>query len=221
MHGPDRHAPHRAARLETAAGLSAVLFLIGFLVQGNPPAPDADTATIAEYLRDQRSGILTGDSILAVAAVPFFWFIGVIRGQLGSAGEWRRSEAGALGMAIVTGVVLAAAAVQAALMLNIASTPEALMRFGFDVFNSLITIAGGLFAVGVAGFAAAGVSSGVMPRWLWRFGLATAVLQIATLPGLFLEGGAFAAGGPVALSAFVALVAWFLAVTAHLMRTPV
>jgi hypothetical protein len=211
-------AAPRIARLETATGLSGILFLLGFLVQGNPPVPEEPAATVAEFLRDERSGILAGDCILAVAAVPFFWFLGVLRDYFDAADERRGARVGALGMGVGTAIVLCAAAIQAALVLNIAATPEAVVRFGFDSFNSLITIAGGLFAVGTAGFAASGAAGGRLPPWLSRAGFATAALQLITLPGLVLESGAFAAGGPVALVAFVALVAWFLALTAQLMK---
>jgi len=71
--------------------------------------------------------------------------------------------------------------------------------------------------VGVGAAAVSGARSGALPAWLCRTGLATALLQVATLPGLVADGGPFAAGGAVALLAFVALVAWFTTLTAHLL----
>ncbi|HEY3021169.1 MAG TPA: hypothetical protein VGJ32_13310 [Solirubrobacteraceae bacterium] len=206
-----------ARRLDLACGFSGLVFLAGFLVQGKPPSPDEPVATIAGYLADHRSAILAGDLLIAVAAVPFLWFLGAFRGVLGEAGETRLSAAAFLGAGVGVGIVLAGVAVQAALVLNSVHGSDALVRFAFDSFNALITIAGAALAVGVGAAAVSGARSGALPAWLFRTGAATALLQVATLPGLVAEGGPFAAGGAVALLAFVALVAWFTALTAHLL----
>ena len=204
-------------RLDIACGLSGLIFLVGFLVQGKPPGPDEPVATIAGYLADHRSAILAGDVLIAAAAVPFLWFLGAFRGYLGEAGETRLSAAAFLGAGVGTGVVLVGVALQAGLVLHSIQAPDALVRFAFDSFNALITIAGAALAVGVGAAAVSGARSGALPAWLCRAGLATALLQVATLPGLVADGGPFAAGGAVALLAFVALVAWFTTLTAHLL----
>ena len=210
----DRH------RLDLACGFSGLAFLVGFLIQGKPPSPDEPVATIGSYLADHRSAILAGDVLIAVAAVPFLWFLGAFRGHLGDAGETRLSAAAFLGAGVGTAIVLAGVAVQAGLVLNSVHGPGGLVRFAFDSFNALITIAGAALAVGVGAAAVSGARSGALPPWLCRAGAATALLQVAMLPGLVAEGGAFAAGGAVALVAFVALVAWFTALTTHLLRRP-
>jgi hypothetical protein len=200
------------------SGFSALLFLLGFLVQGDPPSPDQATAVIAEYLADNRDAILAGDLVLAFASAPFFWFLGSLRGYLSEAGEARLSAAGLLGAGVGTGIVLIAAAVQAALVLNSAGASEELVRFGFDVFNSLVTIAGGCLAVGAGATAVSAARTGAFPPWLWRSGVVTAVLQLVTLPGLAVEQGPWAAGGAVPLIAFVVLVGWYVAVTVEIVR---
>src|SRR2546430_12931070 len=83
-------------RLDIACGLSGLIFLVGFLVQGKPPGPDEPVATIAGYLADHRSAILAGDVLIAAAAVPFLWFLGAFRGYLGEAGGTRLSAAAVL-----------------------------------------------------------------------------------------------------------------------------
>lgn len=81
-----------------------------------------------------------------------------------------------------------------------------------------MTIAGGCFAAGAGAAALSAGRSGALPGWLCRSGIATALLQLVTLPGLVAEDGPWAAGGIVALVAFVALVVWFGAVTVVMLR---
>ena len=209
----------RSTAADCATGFSALLFLAGFLVQGNPPSPDESTATISAYLVDHRNQILAGDVILAVGAAPFFWFLGVFRGHLADAGERRLSAASALGAAVGVGIVVAGMAVQAGLVLNTAEASPELVRFGFDAFNALITIAGTCFAVATGAAALSASRSGALPRWLCGAGAVTALLHIGTLPGLFAESGPWAAAGQVPVVVFVVLVVWYVAVAVHLMRT--
>ncbi|HKP90489.1 MAG TPA: hypothetical protein VJT75_11020 [Thermoleophilaceae bacterium] len=208
----------RVPPLDAAAGFSGLLFLVGFLIQGKPPRPDEPVTAISAYLADHRDAILAGDLMLAMAAAPFFWFAGVLRGYLAEAGESRLSAASALGVSVGTGIVLVAVAVQAGLVLNTADGPPELVRLGFDTFNALITIAGGCLAAGVGAAAVSALRSAALPRRLAQAGVITAVLQIVTLPGLVVERGPWAAGGAVPLLAFVALVAWYTVVTTHLVR---
>ena len=201
------------------AGFSALLFAVAFSIQGRPPAPDEPTAVISRYLSDHREAILAGDLILAVAVAPFLWFLGTLRGYLVSRGELALSAAAVLGMALGTAVVVVAVGVQAGLVLNSAGGPDELVRFGFDAFNAIVTVAGGCFAIGAGALAASGARSGLFGPWLLRSGLVTAFLQLATLPGIFLERGPWAAGGLVPLVAFLVLVAWIVAVVVRLLRT--
>ena len=209
----------RSIRIDAAAGIAAApLYLTAFGIQGTPPAPDEPTATIAEYLADHRTAILTGDVLIAVASAVFLWFLATLYGHLRAGGEERRSSAAALGGVTGTAIVAAGAAVQAALVLNIGEADPAIARFGFDAYNALITIAGAGFAVMAAATSLSAGEGGALPASLRRIGLGVALLQVATLPGLVVESKPFAAGGPVALGAFVALAAWVAAVSVALIR---
>lgn len=217
MIGGMRH--RSAARVDAATGaLGAVVFVVAFALPGKPPSPDEPTATIAAYLGDERSAILAGDVLIAAAAALFLWFLGVLRGHLASAGEDRLAGAAVLGGAVGTAIIAAGAAAQAGLVINGAEATDELVRFGFDVYNALITIAGAPLAVAAGAAALSGARGGSLPAWLVRTGVVVAGLQLLTLPGLVLEGGFFAAGGPMALLAFLAISAWFAAVSALLMR---
>ena len=204
--------------MDAATGIvAAPLYLTAFGIQGTPPAPDEPMAAIAGYLADHRTAILTGDVLIAVASAVFLWFLATLYGHLHAGGEERRSSAAALGGVTGTAIVAAGAAVQAALVLNIAEVEAAITRFGFDAYNALITIAGAGFAV-TAAATSLSAGAGALPVSLRRIGLGVALLQVATLPGLVADSGSFAAGGPVALGAFVALAAWIGAVSVTLIR---
>ena len=206
-------------RLDAATGaLAAILFLAAFAIPGKPPAPDEPTARIAEYLGDHRSAILAGDVLIAVAAAAFIWFLGILRGHLAESGEELLSTAAALGGGIGTAIIAAGAALQVGLVLNSAGSDQDIVRIGFDSYNALITIAGGGLAVAAGAAALSGARSAALPVWAVRTGLVTGALQVVTLPGLFAEDGFFAAGGPMALLAFLAVSAWFISVSLFLVR---
>jgi hypothetical protein len=206
-------------RLHAGTGaVAAALFLVAFALPGVPPRPDESTATVAEHLRDHRSTILAGDVLIAFASAIFLWFLGNLRGYLRAGGEDRLSTAAVLGSAFGTALIAAGAALQAGLVLNSAEADAELVRFGFDAYNSLITMAGAGLAVGTGAAAVSGARTGTLPSWIIRTGLVTALLQLVTLPGLVAEGGFFAAGGPMAWLAFLAISAWFIAVSLLMVR---
>jgi hypothetical protein len=206
-------------RLDAATGaFAAALFLLAFALPGTPPSSDEPTDTIAEYLRDHRSSILTGDVLIAFASAAFLWFLGNLRGYLGAAGEDGLSTVAALGGAVGTAIIAAGAALQAALVLNSTGANSELVRLGFDAYNALITIAGGGLAAAAGAAALSGARTGALPSWIAGTGLVTAALQLVTLAGLVVEGGFLAAGGPMALAAFVAISAWFSAVSLLIVR---
>jgi hypothetical protein len=211
--------PRPLKRLDAGTGaVAAVLFLVAFALPGLPPRPDESTATVAEHLRDHRSAILAGDVLIAFASAVFLWFLGSLWGYLRAGGEDHMSTAAALGSALGTAIIAAGAALQAALVLNSVEASAEVVRFGFDAYNALITIAGAGLAVGAGAAAVSGARSGALPSWAIRTGLVAALLQLLTLGGLVAEGGFFAAGGLMAWLAFLAIAAWFIAVSLLMVR---
>ena len=215
-------ADARGRRLDAATGVVAlVLFLVGFGIQGTPPDPGDPVAKIAAYLADHRSSILTGDFLIAVGAAFFIWFLGSLRSYLraGEGGEGRLSAASFLGGGVATATILAAAALQSALVLHPATLADpTVVRFGFDGFNALITIGGAALAVAVAAAACSAARSGALPPSAYWSGSVIAGLQIITLAALFEKSGFFAAGKELALIAFVTLSVWYIAVALLIMR---
>lgn len=205
-------------RADAASGLvAAVLVVAGFALAGPAPAPAEPTGEIARHLADSRSRILTGDVLIAAGAAFYLWFLAALRTHLR-----REPTLSALAMAagaLAMTIVVAGVALQAGLVLDeqtLASSTA--VRLGFDGYNALITIAGfGFGATAAATAGSAGRSGALSPR-LRRAGWATAVLQIATIPGLVATSGPFAPAGPVPAVAFWVLAAWSAAVAVALMR---
>jgi hypothetical protein len=192
------------------AGLIAgLLILVGFALAGPAPAPAEGIDVIARHLAEHRDRILTGDLLIAAGAPLYLWFLAAARPVLGLAAL----AGGALGMT----VVVACVALQAGLVLGEETlASEAVVRFGFDAYNALVTLAGVGFAL-AAGAAAAAPGLGSRLRAVAG---AVAGLQVLTLPGLVAGDGPFAPAGPVAAIAFWALTAWSMAVAVHLLRRP-
>jgi hypothetical protein len=117
-----------------------------------------------------------------------------------------------------TFLVVAALALAAGVALHGAALGAPLVAAGFDVFNALVTVAGVGFGTSVAAAAISGARSGALSTGLLRAAAAVVPLQLLTLPGMVAEQGPFAAGGLVAIVAFWALSAWYVAASVHLLR---
>ena len=215
-------ADARGRRLDAMTGVvAAVLFLVGFVIETKPPAPDDPIPKIATYLSDHRSAILTGDFLIAVGAAFFIWFQGSLRSYLraGEGGEGRLSAAAFLGGGVAAALILVGAALQAGIVLHISSLGQGeLIRFVFDTQNAVFTIGGAALAVAIAAASCSAARSGALPPSAYWGGSVAAGLQIASLAALFAKTGFFAAGGAMTLIAFAAGGAWYIAVALLIVR---
>lgn len=215
-------ADARGRRLDAAAGIpAAILFVAAFTLPGTPPAPDDPIGEIASWLIDKQDTILISDVTIGVASAIFLWWLGSVRSYLraGEGGEGRLSAAAFLGGAVGVALVLAGAAAQSGLVMHLGQlTDGGIVRVGFDTYNAFITIAGAGFAVFVAGASCSGARSGALPPGLYWLGSIVAGLQIASCAGLYADSGVFAAGGLIALVAFLALALWAIALSVLMMR---
>ena len=215
-------ADDRGRRLDASTGIvAAILILVGFIVPTQPPDPGDPVQKIASYLSDHRSAILLGDVLIGVSVAIFIWWLGSLRSYLraGEGGEGRLSAAAFLGGGVSLGLVGAGAALQSALVLHPdALGNAALVRAGFDGYNSLITMAGAPLAILVAATSCSAARSGALPPSAYWLGSIIAGLQLATLAALFAKTGFFAAGKGFTLIAFVAVVAWFIAISMLMIR---
>lgn len=211
-------APEGRLRAAGFAGIcAAVLLFGGFALLLTPPTPDSPPARIADYLIDYRSRVFVATCLLGLGSVLFVWLLAALRTFLAAHGETTLSTAAALGGLAGTTLILAAFAVLAGVVLHLDRGPST-VALGFDVFNAFVTLAGFGFALAVAGSAWSSASTGALPGLYGIGGLFIAALQLATIPGLFAQSGFFAAGGAMALIAFGALGAWYVAVSIRFIR---
>lgn len=215
-------ADARGRRLDAATGVfAALVYIVAFVMPGSPPSPSDAIDEITTWLLDHRSTLLVADMLIGLASAVLLWWLGSLRSYLrsGEGGEGRLSAAAFLGGGVGAALVLAGAAVQAGLLLNLGQlTDGGIVRVFFDSYNALFTVAGAGFAVLVAGAACSGARSGALPPGLYWSGSVVAGLQIASCAALYAKDGFFAAGGPLAVIAFLALAFWAIVVSVVIIR---
>jgi hypothetical protein len=198
------------ARTSGWAGIAAaILFLSGFALLGNPPSPQDATAGIEGYLEGQRSEIFASAILLGLGSCLFLWYLTGLR---------RLLDAPVVPLAALaaTVLVLGGISILAGVVVHVPERPLALA--GFDVANAYITMGGfGFgFSLVVAGLAAQ--RTGALDRRYSISAIMIGVLQLATIPGLFVEDGFFAPLGAMARIAFWLLTAWYFAVAIRMVR---
>ena len=201
-----------------AGAFTSILFLVGFGLLAKLPSPDASGAEVVRYLADHRDRIFIAACLIGVAAALFTSFMGALAAYLRSeTGNEQALPAVLAGLAGVILVVLALALL-AGLVVHLGHADERQVALAFDVYNSLITIAGFFFAAFVGAAAIAGVKAGRLSARYLQTGCVVALLQLATVPGLWVTRGVLAAGGLMAIVAFSALSLWFIAVALRMAR---
>ena len=150
----------------------------------------------------------------------YLWFLAALRAHLAG----RRREPTLSATAFIAGaaamtVVIVGVGLQAGLVLERETlTSTSVVRLGFDGYNALITIAGLGFALTVAATSGSAARTGMLAPGLRVTGWVTAILQVATIPGLVATDGFFAPAAPMPVIAFWALTAWSVAVSVALLR---
>ena len=177
-----------------AAIVFAVLFVVGFLFVSDTPEGDESNLKWVRYYADSdnRRMIIIGAIVLALAAVAFLVFLGVLRERLRNAApgaEWVGTTAFASGLLFVAMLAVAT--------LGTAST-SASVEFGdapvvrdADVLRTFESL--GIGALVLFGAAAAGLliittsvvagRAALLPRWLVVAGYIAGVIVL--LGGLF------------------------------------
>jgi hypothetical protein len=219
-------ASRRAAGREAWVGVvAAVLFLAAFAIAAPAPSPDAPGAELGTFLAERHGRLLLSSGLIALAGAFYVWFLSTLQAWLNAWQPGIVRSPGATSVVLAAGatgtaILVSGGALQSALALHSSHVGEELIRFGFDAYNSLITIAGASFGTSVMAAALAGARSGALPPWAVRSAVAVAALQFATLAGLAASSGFFAAGGLLAAVAFWALAGWFIVVSVWIARRP-
>ena len=221
-HPPDPlGANHRTELASAWAGVVAVLlFVVGSLLAGSAPKPDASTRDVMSFLVQQRSPLLMGTALILLS-VPFFGcFIGLLGGMLRDAEGGRAPLAGAatLGWTLLLAVASIGTLTQAALTWRgVAQSDAAIVRFVYDL-GSLTLYAGTSTAVALSVGATSFIvfRSRMLPRWVAGLGVVVVLINVVELAGLASSAGENAAGyaagvGPLVWALWVAATAIALA----------
>ena len=177
-----------------AAIVFAVLFVVGFLFVSDTPEGDESNLKWLRYYADSdnRRMIIIGAIVMALAAVAFLLFLGVLRERLRNAApgaEWVGTTAFASGLLFVA--MLAVAALGTASVSASIEFGDAPVVRDADVLRTVESL--GIGALVLFGAAAAGVliimtsiaggRAALLPRWLVVTGYIVGVIVL--LGGLF------------------------------------
>jgi hypothetical protein len=199
-----------------AAIVFAVLFVVGFLLVSDTPEGDESNAQWLRYYADSdnRRMIVIGAIVLALAAVAFLVFLGVLRERLrntGSGLEWVGTTAFASGLLFVAMLAVATLGTgSAAASVEFGDSPlvrdaDVLRTFESLGFGALVLFGAASAGLLIVTSSVAASRGALLPRWLVVTGYVVGVIVI--LGGLFFI--------PLAL-----FVLWMIAVGIVLLRSP-
>ena len=199
-----------------AAIVFAVLFVVGFLLVSDTPEGDESNAEWLRYYADSdnRRMIVIGAFVLALGALAFLVFLGVLRERLRNAGpglEWVGTTAFASGLlfvAMLAVATLGTASVSASVEFGdapVVRDADVLRTFESLGFGALVLFGSAAAGLLIVTTSVAGGRAGLLPRWLVVTGYVAGVIVI--LGGLFFI--------PLAL-----FVLWMIAVGIVLLRRP-
>lgn len=203
------------------AGLAfVVLVLLGKFLPGNPPGVDESANSIRSFLIDGRTSILAGALMWSAAAGLIIWFASAFAEAMRE-----RDDRSDIHMALLAGSVL----VGGAIFVNAAIT--AATAYGVDGRDAAMTYTMYQWSAVVAtmiGFAAtlplaaAGVGvlrTHLMPDWLGYLALLAALVSFAGAFGIFVESGAFVAGGTLMTTVPLLVAAvWLVSASGYMVR---
>jgi hypothetical protein len=212
----DRAGLSRASALTGLAG--AALYLVGALLPGSAPKPDAATSQLIAFFTARQGFLLTGFSLELLALGLLLCFLGYLRAVIAGAGHPSSSAlATSMVAAWVTTVAIAAAGTLPVIAIIWRGAPSAdpvLAGFAYDIqtlATYAITSTAALVSIGAPSIVI--WRTGVLPRWLSVLGAAEIAVNVAELSGLSTRHGAFAGGYAFGAGPLLWIV-WFAAASA-------
>jgi hypothetical protein len=163
-----------------ASGIGfVVLFIVAFIVLGEPPKVNDSTDEIVSFFDGDRGRVLTSMIVFGIAFILLLWFVGAIANALREGGEDRLGATTIAMGATFVSLQAVIGAIVGGLALNIAATGDA------GVVQALNTLTGsvdliaaypfaGLIAAATIGF----TRLRLLPYWYGYVGLAAAVLVL-------------------------------------------
>jgi hypothetical protein len=211
----DRAGLSRVGALSGLAG--AALYVVGALLPGSAPKPDAATSQVIAFFAARQGALLTGFSLELLALGLLLCFLGYFHAVIASAHPSSSVLATSMVAAWVATVAIVAAGTLPAIAIIWRGAPSAdpgLARFAYDI-QTLATYA----ATSTAALVSIGAPcvviwrTGVLPRWLSLLGAAEIAVNLAELSGLSSRHGAFAGGYAFGVGPLLWIV-WFAAASA-------
>ena len=178
----------RIARLGSAAGWVSVAMIFGYhiglsIVAGQRVSGTIDADAIASYY---RNGIIAPASIAPfLTVVPIAIFVLALRDALGvTSGSRFLADLGVVFVVVELPVIVAQSALEATLVTIASSGGDIvpLFRFWDVLYNSGLYV---LEAGWIAAFGLAMRESAAFPRWLPRFSLFVAALQLVNMTAIW------------------------------------
>lgn len=201
------------SRIGALTGLAGIAcYIVGFLLPGSAPKPDAVTGQIVAYFTDHRGAILLGFALETIALALLLCFLGELRTAIAGTGGPGVPLASAMAAAWVVLLTILAAALLPAIALvwrGGTSGDPGLVRLAYDMETLgtyAVTAMVALVAVGAPSLVI--WRTGVLPRWLAVLGLVEVGVNVLELIGLssrhgVLTGGYVAGVGPLVWSLWV------------------
>ncbi len=208
-------------RFDATTGLAFVaLVSVALILPGQPPKAEDSIQTITALLVDRRAAFLVSGYVAGLAVMAYLWFLGGVRDHLrgrgvdgldgvASAGGVFAVTVMLLGMAMFGGVAFAAA--------RLGDPP--LVRAFTDTGNIAIEMSKFGLAVFVLAVSSAGASSGALPGWLVRLGIASVPMMLVSAVALFVDHGVFQFGGAIDLGGAVPALVWIVALSVVMLRS--
>jgi hypothetical protein len=209
-------------RWARASGIGfVVLFIVAFIILGNPPKVNDSTDEIVSFFDGDRGRVLTSMIVFGIAFILLLWFVGTISNALREAGEGRLGATTTAMGATFVGLQAIIGAIAGGLALNIAAAgDEGVVQALNTLTGSVDVIAAypfaGLIAAATIGFA----RLRILPSWYGLVGLVAAVLVLLHGTNWATSGFWSASGGYLWIT-IVAGLGWTLITSVLLyMRTP-
>lgn len=213
-------------RWEQAGAMTGLVFvalaIVGAVLVGTIPKPTDSTSSIASFIVDHRTGLITQSVLFGAASAFFLWWGGTLRSVLRRGeGETGRLSTIAFGGAVATSVgMLVPTILGTELAFSAAASADlGVVRVLYDLMNLSIVFISLPAAVVIGAASLAVLRTGVLSRWIGALGFLAAGANLATIATLYYTTGAFAPGDTY--TQFVPLAAasvWILAATAGMIQ---
>ena len=179
----------RTSRLAALTGLAgAVVYVVGVLLPGTVPKPDATGSSIASFFVDKRGALLTGFALQLIAVGLLLWFMGQLYQMLLASDPEHPALATTMLAAFAATISIVAAGIVPSMAIIWSGAPgpgPQLARFAYAIMT-ISNYAATSTVVAVSILAASVIiwRTRVLPRWLCILGAAEIALNAVELIGL-------------------------------------